>query len=159
MASSIRRILVVAAAAASGAMGIVALPVPAAASPCSWMLPEGLWLDQDNDIKVIIPVRNNKLVGTAQYYKGDALDQLTEGAAQGFLNADGHTFKFVMHWNKGPGAGFSNNYYGQVNDDGSITGYTENNLFTRNNFRAEQRADCAGPAPAPPPEGVPDPVH
>jgi hypothetical protein len=145
---------------ATCATGILTLATPASASPpCAWMLPAGLWLDQDNDIKVGVPTTDNKVRGTAQYYKGSELDRITDGTAQGFLNADGQTFKFTMNWNKGPGAGLSNTYYGQINDDGSITGYTENNLFTRNNFRAEERADCVGPPPAPPEEGVPDPVH
>ena len=149
-----------AAAAATCVVGFLTVPGAASASPpCAWMLPEGLWLDQDNGITVLVPTTNNKLRGTAQYMKGQDWNTVTDGTAQGFLNGDGHTFKFTMNWNKGPGAGFSNTYYGQINDDGSITGYTENNLFTRNNFSGEQRADCAGP-PAPPPEvGVPDPVH
>ena len=159
MASAIGRTVVIAAAAASSAAAIMALPVPAAAVPCAWMLPEGLWLDQDNGITVIVPSTNNKLRGTAQYMKGQDWNTVTDGTAQGFLNGDGHTFKFTMHWNKGPGAGFSNTYYGQINDDGSITGYTENNLVTRNNFSGEQRAECVGPPPPPPEAGVPDPVH
>lgn len=107
MASAIGRTVVIAAAAAASAVAIVAIPIPAAAVPCAWMLPEGLWLDQDNGITVIVP-STNTLRGTAQYMKGQDWNTVTDGTAQGFLNGDGHTFKFTMHWNKGPGAGLSN---------------------------------------------------
>ena len=155
----IRRRTIIAAAAASSTAALLTIPILATAVPCAWTLPEGLWLDQDNGITVIVPTTNNKLRGTAQYMNGQDWNTVTDGTAQGFLNGDGHTFKFTMHWNKGPGAGLSNTYYGQINDDGSITGYTENNVFTRNNFSGEQRADCVGPPPPPPEAGVPDPVH
>jgi hypothetical protein len=166
MAMPIGRKMLSAAAAATCAMGILTVPAPAAAipmvplsPPCGWLLPEGLWLQQDNDIRVIVPTADNQLRGTAQYYKGHEVDRITDGTAQGFLNGDGYTFKFTMNWNKGPGAGLSNTYYGQINDDGSITGYTENNSFVRNNFTGQQRAQCGGPPPPPPEVGVPDPVH
>jgi hypothetical protein len=105
--------------AATIAAAMVAVPATAGALPpvplapkCSWMLPDGVWLIQDNNVDVLTEIKNNRSTGHMQYILNGKMDNVTEGDATGGMNQDGHTFAFRVHWTKGPGTGFSNTYQG-----------------------------------------------
>src|SRR5664279_3741940 len=151
--------VMIGAAATASALGLLAGTPPAQSTPmfplspaCQYQLPKLLRLNQDNNIVVDFSLANNKASGPVQYRSTDPRNAIpTGGKASGALNSDGRTFLFIVNWNEGPGNGLNNNYYGTINDDGSISGWTLNSQNVRNNWTAVSKATCVTPPPAPVP--------
>ncbi|AFM15256.1 hypothetical protein Mycch_0436 [Mycolicibacterium chubuense NBB4] len=137
-------------AAALSAACLLTAPGPAEAIPpaplapaCTWQLPAFLTIHQDNNIDVRMAINDNKLAGRADYTSPGG--GVTHGNAEGALNSDGRTFLFIMRWDPGG----QNNYSGQINGDGSISGTTLNERNATNNWTATPNATCVAPPPKP----------
>ena len=136
-----------AAATAMSAALVVPAAIPAAAAPpfCEWVLPTNLTLEQDNNIEVALPTDLNHSRGYAQYYKRGDMNGITNGTTDGSTMLHGDQVHIAVQWTDGPGAGLSNEYFGTIDKLNKISGYTVNNLGTRNNWTANEHADCVNP--------------
>jgi hypothetical protein len=128
------------------------------APPGSCKFVGGQVLDQDNGLEVILPSSGATIAGDASY-SHPGQDDVTNGSASGSLT--GSTIDINVTWTKGPGAGHTNHYIGQVNDDHSASGTTTNELGTTNGWttKFKDRISCkqapAEQAPAAQPKQAP----
>jgi hypothetical protein len=152
-----------AAATAIGAVGFLTVPVPAHATPTFPLTPAGrcifktasqvlVW--QGFDVNLNASALTT-ISGDATYFEAGHTDSFyTKGTVSGGI--DGTRFDAWAIWDSGAGAGTTNHFEGQVNDDGSASGIAYSSLgdsaarrwVTKSNNGIVCEEAAAAPAPA-----------
>jgi hypothetical protein len=131
-------------AAALSATVLLTVAPHAHAAPCDWSLPAHLTFIQDNNIQVQLTAYDDKLYGEGQYAHVGTNDW-TVGYAKGGIAPNGHGIVMSVNWTDGPGKGLYNNYFGQIAEDGSMSGTTTNSQGATNGWTSQQPAICGKP--------------
>jgi hypothetical protein len=144
------------AATALGAAGLLTVAAPANAEPCGeWGMGgrNGVFtMHLDNGVEVAIRFEGSDARGQSSYILHYQTDR-TYGTATGGIF--GTRVDINAHWTDGPGAGLSNQFYGDVTEDGRATGTSVNSLGTPNTWKSGSILTCLIPASQIPPPELP----
>jgi hypothetical protein len=137
---------VVATASAIASIGLITVPAPAQAScggqfTSDWdWKPTAFAIEQDNQVEVHLYSKTHE----ASYNIPNKTD-MTKGTYYGTIND--RSINFTVNWKTGPGAGLSNNYTGQIDDNGIARGTSTNSQGATNSWESFDKLVCK-PAPS-----------
>jgi hypothetical protein len=153
-----------AAATVISAVGFLTVPAPAQADRMLPLAPAcasfeftnariDMW--QDNGVLATVQGYGTQVGNTGQYNIPGQTEATYGNPTGGIM---GRAVNMIVSWTKGPGAGGSTQYRGQIDDNGYVSGTSDNLKGDISNWKTHEALKCVPPAaPAPPPPPPPPP--
>jgi hypothetical protein len=136
------RNMLLAAATAINAVGLLTVAAPAQANTCdNYQFPAAFRMAQDNNITVKVSnpatptfedVAATYYLNSFEFSGGKQVGNMAPTDGHAFGGVTGTAIDFTINWDSGPGTGLSNHYTGVVNANGTAQGTSQNSRGTQN---------------------------